>query len=73
MSYKVGEEACSCPNQAAALAKSTGTEKLFVVGKESTCCSTDARIKLAHAKYKAAVQAVTKLTAKPEAKPATQS
>ena len=58
MSYAVGEETCDCPNHAAALAKSTGAEKTFVVGEETTCCEMTARLKLAHAKYKAAVQAL---------------
>ncbi|MEM7314122.1 MAG: hypothetical protein AAF497_13325 [Planctomycetota bacterium] len=73
MTYKVGGESCNCPNMATALAKKSGEKKHFVIGKESTCCSVDARIKLAHAQYKAAVQAVTKLTAKPAAEAASKS
>lgn len=73
MTYKVGNESCNCPNKAAALAKTHGEKQHFVIGKESTCCSVDARIKLAHAQYKAAVQAVTKLTAKPAVETATKS
>lgn len=58
LAYQVGDEKCSCPNAAAALAKESGKEKTFVIGEESTCCEIDARIKLAHAKYAAAVKAI---------------
>lgn len=60
MTYLVGEKECSCPNEAASLAKTTGTEQLFVIGKEKTCCGTTARLTLARAKYKAAVEALAK-------------
>jgi len=58
LSYKVGDEECSCPNHAASLAKESGAQKHFVIGEESTCCEVDARIKLARAKYAAAVKAI---------------
>ncbi len=61
MAYLVGDEKCACPNQATALAKETGKDKVFLVAGEKTCCSFDARIKLAHAKYKAAVVALAKV------------
>ena len=69
--YAVGEEKCNCPIQAAKLAKDSGKEKLFVVGEEKTCCEKTARLNLARAKYKAAVEAMLKAqaqtaTAKPE-------
>ena len=64
MAYAVGEKECNCPNQAAALAKQTGKEKLFVVAGEKTGCSVTARLKLAQAKYKAAVEALAKADAK---------
>lgn len=60
MSYLVGDKACSCPNEAASLAKTTGKDKLFVVAGEQTCCSATARLKLAQAKYRAAVEALAK-------------
>ncbi|MDA8745201.1 hypothetical protein N9N28_11255 [Rubripirellula amarantea] len=63
MTYLVGTEECSCPNQAATLAKASGTEKQFVIAGEKTCCSIDARVRLAHAKYKAAVTALAKADA----------
>jgi hypothetical protein len=63
MAYVVGDEQCACPNQAAALAKSTGKDKVFLVAGEKTCCATDARLKLARAKYKAAVEALAKADA----------
>ena len=58
LSYKVGDEECHCPTQAATLAKESGEKQLFVVGENTTCCPVDARIKLAHAKYRAALQAL---------------
>lgn len=66
MTYLVGDKACSCPNEAASLAKSTGTDKQFVVAGEKTCCDVTARLKLAQAKYKAAVQALAKVDAPKE-------
>jgi len=69
--YAVGEKECSCPIEAAKMAKDTGAEKLFVVGETKTCCETTAKLNLARAKYKAAVEAMLKAqaAAKPEAKP----
>ena len=67
LAYKVGDEQCSCPTQAASLAKSSGKDKQFVIGKEVTSCSVDARIKLARAKYEAAVKALAKAQAEEEA------
>ncbi len=61
MTYLVGTETCSCPNKASAMAKEAGVEKQFVVAGEKTCCNIDARVRLAQAKYKAAVIALTKL------------
>ena len=58
MTYAVGEESCNCPNKAAALAKSTGEKEFYIVGEEKTCCEMTARLNLARAKYKAAVQAL---------------
>lgn len=66
LAYKVGDEQCSCPTQAASLAKSSGEQQQFVIGKEVTSCSIDARIKLARAKYAAAVQALAKAQAEEE-------
>jgi len=63
MSYKVGDESCSCPMKAAALAEESGTKQLFVVAGEDTCCPVDARIKMAAAKYKAALEAIASLEA----------
>ena len=63
MTYLVGDEECHCPNEAATLAKKSGKDKLFVIAGEKTCCNVDARLKLAQAKYKAAVQALAKADA----------
>ena len=63
MTYLVGDKECHCPTEAATLAKKTGKEQLFVVTGQKTCCNIDARLKLAHAKYKAAVEALAKADA----------
>ena len=65
--YKVGDEQCSCPTQAASLAKTSGKAKQFVIAGETTSCSVDARIKLARAKYEAAVKALAKADSPEEA------
>ncbi len=44
--------------EAATLAKSSGAKKEFVVAGEKTCCEMTARLNLARAKYKAAVEAL---------------
>ena len=67
--YLVGEKECNCPVEAGRLAKESGKEKLFVVGEEKTCCEKTARLSLARAKYKAAIQAIVQAqaaAAKPE-------
>jgi hypothetical protein len=66
MTYLVGNEECACPNKAAALAKETGKDKLFVVAGEKTCCNVDARLKLARAKYRAALVALAQADASAE-------
>jgi hypothetical protein len=58
MSYKVGDESCHCPNEAAKLAKDSGKEKIYVVGDVESCCDVTARLHLARAKYMAAVKAL---------------
>ncbi len=70
MTYAVGEKTCNCPNEAASLAKSSGKEKVYVVGAQKTCCEHTARLTLAKAKYKAAVEA---LAASKKAEPATKA
>lgn len=59
MSYKVGDKEACCPNAAAALAKETGAATHYVVNGEETPCSLTARMKVATAKYEAAVKAIT--------------
>jgi hypothetical protein len=63
VTYLVGDKECACPNQAATLAKESGKEQLFVVAGEKTCCAIDARLKVARAKYRAAVEALAKADA----------
>ncbi len=58
MNYKVGEETCSCPNAAKTMAKKAGVTPVFVVDGVETSCEATARLALARAKYKAAIQAV---------------
>lgn len=58
MSYVVGDKTCQCPTQAGEMAKAAKAEMKYVVAGEETCCSLDARLKLATAKYKAAVKAL---------------
>lgn len=67
MTYTVGDKTCNCPNEAATLAKTSGKEKVYVVGDTKTGCELTARLKLAQAKYKAAVEA---LAADQKAEPA---
>jgi hypothetical protein len=67
--YLVGDKECSCPVEAGKLAKESGNEKLFVVAEEKTCCEKTARLNLARAKYKAAIEAMVQsqaAAAKPE-------
>ena len=59
VSYVVGNETCNCPMKAKELAAS-GAEMKYVVGEEETCCEITARLNVARAKYKAAVEALNK-------------
>jgi hypothetical protein len=56
MTYAVGEKTCNCPMEAAKLVEASGAKKEFVVAGEKTCCEMTARLNLARAKYKAAVE-----------------
>lgn len=58
MTYAVGEKTCNCPMEAATLAETSGAKKEFVVAGEKTCCEMTARLNLARAQYKAAVEAM---------------
>jgi uncharacterized protein YhaN len=60
LAYAVGEKECGCPVEAKKLASESGKEMLFVVGTEKTGCEKTARLTLARAKYKAAVEALVK-------------
>lgn len=71
MTYAVGEKSCNCPNEAGSLAKTSGKDMTYVVGEEKTCCNMTARLTLAKAKYKAAVQALAAADAKTKAATAT--
>lgn len=67
MTYAVGEKSCNCPNEAGSIAKTSGEKMTYVVGEEKTCCNMTARLTLAKAKYKAAVQAIVAADAKTKA------
>ena len=64
MNFKVGDQTCDCPVKATELAKTSGHAKEFVVGKTCTACETTAKLELARAQYKAALEAVAKLEKK---------
>lgn len=68
MSYVVGKETCNCPNKAKALAAKSETETKYVVAGEEVCCPLEARMKLAKAKYAAAVKALASTEKKTETK-----
>ena len=56
------------PSRGRQVAQESGKELQFVVGAEKTCCEKAARLNLAPAEYKAAVEALVKAqsaTAKP--------
>jgi len=59
MSYKVGDEEVCCSKMAADLAEKTGETTHYLVAGEETSCDLTARLKLAIAKYEAAVQAIS--------------
>jgi hypothetical protein len=65
MTYVVGKESCHCPTTASKMAEKAGEKVSFKVGEEATSCEITARINLAHAKYKAAVQALIAKAEKP--------
>ena len=69
LSYVVGEEECNCPMKAKELAAG-GAEMKYVVGGEETCCEMTARLNVARAKYKAAVEALAKAQAAASEAPA---
>jgi hypothetical protein len=69
MTYLVGDKECHCPVEAQQTAEQTGKPTEFVVGDQKTSCSVTARLNLARAKYKAAVEAIVKAEA-PEQTPA---
>jgi hypothetical protein len=58
MEYEVAGEKANCPSCAASQAKEKSAAIEYVVGEEKTTCQMTARMTLARAKYKAAVQAL---------------
>ena len=58
MTYAVGDEATPCAVTAGKIAEAKGEKVQYVVAGEQTPCELTARLKLAQAKYKAAVQAL---------------
>ena len=64
MTYLVGEKKCDCPVEAEKVAKAKGKAAVFLVGGEKTSCKVTARLNLARAKYRAAVEALVKSESK---------
>lgn len=59
VTYLVGKESVCCPDAAKALAKQSGEKVIqLVAGEKCGGCSSTTRLKLAHAKYKAAIEAM---------------
>ena len=59
VTYQVGKESVCCPDAAKELAKQSGEKVVkLVAGKNCGGCSSTTRLSLAHAKYKAAVEAL---------------
>ncbi len=58
MNYVVGDAKCNCPNEAKTLAAKSDEKTKYVVDGKETCCSLEARLNLAKAKYAAAVKAL---------------
>lgn len=59
MGYKVGDEEICCAKHAAKLSKEKNSAVVYVVDGESTQCELTARLKVATAKYLAAVNAAS--------------
>jgi hypothetical protein len=59
MGYKVGDEEVCCAKHAAKLSKEKNSAVVYVVDGESTQCELTARLKIATAKYLAAVNAAS--------------
>lgn len=68
MKFVVDGQEAACGNCAAARSKETGKPVEYVVAGESTTCEMTARLNLARAKYKAAVEAVVAAEKQTEAK-----
>lgn len=59
VTYLVGNESVCCPDEAKALAEKSGEKVVqLVAGQKCSGCSTTTRLNLAHAKYKAAIEAL---------------
>ena len=67
MGYEVDGEKAACSTCAATMAKEKSAPIEYVVGEQKTTCEMTARLNLAHAKYKAAVQAMASQTAQTSA------
>ena len=57
ITYKVGDSSFRCGKSASAKAGEVGKTMRFMVGSEETCCEVSARLMLAKAKVRAAVEA----------------
>jgi bacterioferritin-associated ferredoxin len=61
LSYKVGDAKFCCDKMAGTKVKETGKSMTFVVGDEETSCATTAKLMLAQAKARSAVEAAAAL------------
>lgn len=66
LTYVVGDKQCNCPVEAERVAEQTGVPSIYVVGKETTPCNITARLNLARAKYRAAIEALVQAKTKPQ-------
>jgi hypothetical protein len=73
MEFEVAGEKANCSSCAASMAKEKSAQVEYVVGEQKTTCQLSARLNLAHAKYKAAVQALAAQAATPAAAATTET
>lgn len=70
LTYKVGDEKCGCPVTAKEMAEKAHQPVVFVLGEEEIPCEHMARLKLAQAKYRAALTALHTAAGTPATVPA---
>jgi adenosyl cobinamide kinase/adenosyl cobinamide phosphate guanylyltransferase len=63
MAFVVGDKKCGCPVAAKQLAKDSGEATQYIVAGQKTPCEVTARLNLARAKYRAAIEILVKAEA----------